>query len=96
MSADDAVDAILAAGDHSGAHDCNVTCSECGTVFYRSSPGRWNTCSDRCQSAWNMAIFDLDGGRTIVKLSELTAERAADLLGSAGFSVASRGQVTKS
>lgn len=91
LAAETAVDHLLAAGDHDGRRDCVVTCPECGAAFHRADSGRWNTCSDPCQIAWNTAIFDLDGGRTIVKISELTAERAADLLGAVGLCLAGLG-----
>ena len=91
IAADEAVRRLLDAGDHDGRQDCSVSCPECGDAFLRSNTGRWNTCSDRCQCLWNRAIFDLDDGRTIVKISELTAERSADLLGAAGFGMVGLG-----
>lgn len=91
LSSADAVDRLLDAGEHGGVRDCDVPCPECGGVFYRSDRGRWNTCSDACQIAWNTAIFELDDGRTIVKISELTAERAADLLSASGLGVVGLG-----
>lgn len=96
LAADEAVDRLSDAGDHGGRRDCDVTCPECGRTFWRSTSGRWNTCSDPCQIAWNTAIFDLDGGRTIVKISELTPERAAELLAEAGLVVGTRGRVVPS
>lgn len=92
----DAVDLLLNAGEHGGMRDCEVTCPECGALFYRAHPGRWNTCSDACQIAWNTAIMDLDGGRTIIKVSELTPERTAELLGAVGLVVAESRQVVLS
>lgn len=91
IGADQAVDRLLAAGDHGGRRDCTVCCPECGAEFLRSDTGRWNTCSDPCQIAWNTAIFDLDDGRTIVKIEEMTTERTADLLGAAGLGVVGLG-----
>lgn len=86
ITADEAVDLLCDAGDHGGRRDCSVACPECGCPFWRGLPvGRWNTCSDACQRAWNMAIFDLDAGRTIVKISELSAERASELLTGSGL-----------
>lgn len=91
LTSEDAVEQLLDAGDHGGLRDCEVTCPECGQHFWRCDTGRWNTCRDACQIAWNTAIFELDDGRTIAKISELTAERAADLLGAAGLGVVGLG-----
>lgn len=87
LSAEDAVDQLLDAGEHGGMRDCDVTCPECGGTFHRSDTGRWNTCSDPCQIAWNTAIMDLDGGRTIVKVSDLTSERTAELFSASGLQI---------
>lgn len=96
LSAADAVDRLLEAGEHGGVRDCEVMCPECGTPFWRSHPGRWNTCSDECQIAWNTAIFELDDGRTIVKVSELTAERTAELLAASGLVMVDAGRTVLS
>jgi len=91
LSAEDAVDLLINAGDHGGASDCTVRCPECGADFWRTVLGNWNTCSDQCQVLLNTAIFDLDGGRTIVRVSEMTAERTADLLSADGLAAVGLG-----
>jgi hypothetical protein len=91
LTADEAVDLLSDAGDHAGRRDCMVACPECGAEFWRSDVGRWNTCSDPCQRARNQTMVDLDGGRSIVMVSDLTAERLADLFGSAGLALVGLG-----
>jgi hypothetical protein len=87
LSAEEAVSLLSNAGMHDGRRDCAVACPECGEDFLRSDTGRWNTCSDPCQRAWNQAMMDLDGGRSIVLVKELTAERTADLLAGSGLAL---------
>lgn len=96
LRAAEAVDRLLDAGDHGGVRDCEVSCPECGSPFWRSFPGRWNTCSDPCQIAWNTAIMDLDSGATILKVCDLTPERTAELLTDAGLEVEGSGKVMPS
>lgn len=87
LEASVAVDILLDAGEHGGVRDRDVACPECGVMFRRAHPGRWNTCSDPCQIAWNTAIMDLDGGRSIIKVSDLTPERTVELLAAVGLEV---------
>lgn len=97
LDADAAVDQLLDAGDHGGRSDCFVSCPECGADFWRSWPvGRWNTCSDACQIAHNTAIMKLDGGRTIIKVSDLTPERTATMLRDVGLEVCGDSEVMSS
>lgn len=97
IGAEQAVDQLIDAGDHGGRRDCFVACPECGAPFWRAWPdGRWNTCSDACQVARNTVIFDLDGGRSIVKVSELTPERVGELFGVSGLEVADAGRMAPS
>lgn len=96
LSTADAVDRLLEAGDHGGVRDCEVACPECGVPFWRSHPGRWNTCSDACQIAHNTAIMELDGDRTIVKVCDLTPERTAVLLADVGIEVVGLGEAVPS
>lgn len=96
LTADEVVDQLLDAGEHGGVRDCDVACPECGATFHRSDRGRWNTCSDACQIAWNTAIIDLDGGATIVKVCDLTPERTAELLADVGLDVCGAGEVVSS
>lgn len=93
LTADQAVDALLSGGP---TWDSTMRCPECGAEFHCSAAlpngqlGRISTCSDACQARRNTAIMDLDGGRTIVRSSELTAERLGQLLDAAGLTVAAR------
>lgn len=90
LTADQAVDALCAAGDHGGVVDRHVACPECGTSFVRTPDGRMNTCSDACQADRTTAIFELDSGHSIVRTSEFTPARLGELLRASGMSVCSR------
>lgn len=56
-------------------------CPECESFYTiefvtsEDTIGNVNTCSKECQIEWNNAIFELDDGRTVIKVSELTKER---------------------
>lgn len=53
-----------------------ATCPECGTDYAIDFvTAIVNTCSLACQGQWNSAMLDLDDGRTIVKVSDLTSAR---------------------
>lgn len=90
MTSDEAVDKLCLAGDHGEVRDQFVLCPECGTSFFRTPHEHMNTCSDACQRTRNAAIFELDGGRSIIKVCELTPARLNTLLQASGIIVDSR------
>ena len=92
ITADGAVDAMCAAGNHEHAIGDACVCPECGALFARSDE-QWNTCSNACQVARNTAIFELDGGRSIIRTADLTAERLGSLLSASGLPVEGAGKL---
>lgn len=102
ITAEEAVGRLMTEADH--PLDQNVVCRECGTTFYCSALdpndpaklGRVNTCSDICQMSWNMAVMELDGGRTIHRVQEFTSERLDNLFGAVGLGITSGKKVTLS
>lgn len=89
----EAIDALLC---DSPTWNSTTKCPECESDFFCSAVmpngeiGRVNTCSDECQRQRNMAIWDLDDGLSIIKISDLTVERAGQLLDAAGLTVAAK------
>lgn len=93
LSSEDAVRKLLDSGEH--IQNQNAVCPECESVFYCSFQdpndseklGRMNTCSDACQVIFNTTVFELDAGRTIHRIQDLTPERTSELLCNSGLIV---------
>jgi hypothetical protein len=102
LSSEQAVDQLLKHGSHTMYQD--AVCPECGATFYCSpldredstKLGHMNTCSTACQIAWNTAIMEIDGGRTIHRVQDVTKERLNELLGDVGLGISNSKKVTPS
>ena len=79
------VDRLLRLYD--GMWNVEVACPMCEALFFRTPLGRVNTCKDDCQRAYNARLSELDGGRTIHQVADLTSARLAEFLGGTGLVV---------
>lgn len=90
MTAERAVSLLSAAGMTATKDGVLRRCAECESTYVVDVERRVvNTCSEPCQRAWNEAMVELDGGRTIILIEELTPARASELLRAAGLGVES-------
>lgn len=84
MTAAEAVEMLLVTSNRPKHIGELQLCPECMEP-YEVSLDKLNTCSDKCQDQRNAAIFELDGGRTIHRIEELSPERVKSLLEVSGI-----------
>jgi len=90
LTADQAVDAMLVAGDRTDlVQDGDIVlCVECHEPFEVDTQRfRVKHCSAGCWNVHHATVLELDGGRTIIGVADLTPARLRELFEASGIAV---------